>query len=867
MLLFLIIAIFTAIWLYPTTLCNAINGGSYFPSKSPPKDVVSAMEDDNNFLGFDYFIPRLPNLKEVSQNGEVLRQLNGENLRLVLYAENNNDHMLVWGNSNGDYKNGEYRFLGINKHGENITNIDFPLDVNIEYGAKLNNNEWIPEPWRSDIVAQKLAQKGEPPIFKSPWDGDDRFLPNIVFGLAAKHGAEFSWDGPQLNWTDYVHILEPPTYYGWGVGRAWHIKNGQVLYRTIPLYPSKFLYWLPNFYIKGFDPGCPVQDRGDASTGGSGSTVGDRVYMAEPGVIYRATVTFGVQTLETNADISAIPVFVKALSEEDSGAVGANLVYKSGNGRVTEPLSLYPYVPERLTNQAVIFKAQNSELTCSFDWTARPGTKRLTAAINYPPALRLFFEGLTGNRYEDNVSTVPIVLADLPDTFVHQLDPGTAEVKEGAEYQGTVGYGLYATFDEPVRARLGLTHNGWPIPGVDGLETTFRPGETKSFPFLFHGQKGDSVLEAKIWPLEPADRDINWNNNRKTVTVKPPVIDIGVESIQQISPVISGTNQLAGVSFRNLGNRRETFDVHYYAGDRRIKTETVTLEGTGRLNRAFNWTVPDSVGNIDLRVVADPGNQLQDINRSNNSAVRTVQVQKPALPPTECLANSSKLSGSWTETYWLIEDHDEEDNHIWAARNVIYNENLMATVRLNTKQGIPTDPRNLKPGDNESRGSWEIIPWSQENGLDPNKVTRAGYGFEVEVDTTYRTDYETKVPRGLHGTAGSKGGVLYGPSSVKVEFWDTANRSVEIIQLEAVSGSPGDANIGWALPEKKHILSDGTTVWDRKHYVDVKNTDGRYYVTVYIDGAGRSGLKLCKEDFVTIHGDMYDDMYTRPKQQ
>ena len=74
----------------------------------------------------------------------------------------------------------------------------------------------------------------------------------------------------------------------------------------------------------------------------------------------------------------------------------------------------------------------------------------------------------------------------------------------------------------------------------------------------------------------------------------------------------------------------------------------------------------------------------------------------------------------------------------------------------------------------------------------------------------------------------------------------------------------GDHVITWALPETRYTFGDGSSIWERKHYVDVKNPDGRYYVVVHVSDVGKNNLSLCYEDYVTIFGDMYDDMYTTP---
>jgi len=77
------------------------------------------------------------------------------------------------------------------------------------------------------------------------------------------------------------------------------------------------------------------------------------------------------------------------------------------------------------------------------------------------------------------------------------------------------------------------------------------------------------------------------------------------------------------------------------------------------------------------------------------------------------------------------------------------------------------------------------------------------------------------IPRFFAVTATPKGGVLSGPRSVRAEFWDTGNNSVEIVELEPVAGNSGGKKVTWALSETKHTFSD-------------------------------------------VHGDMYDDIYSTP---
>ncbi len=189
---------------------------------------------------------------------------------------------------------------------------------------------------------------------------------------------------------------------------------------------------------------------------------------------------------------------------------------------------------------------------------------------------------------------------------------------------------------------------------------------------------------------------------------------------------------------------------------------------------------------------------------------------------------------------------------------------------MNTKQGIATDPKNPKESDRESRGSWAIIPYAEElskklgRRVDPNEITRAGYGFEVTVVTDYQNDWETKVPEGLEDTAQPIGGTFNGPKQVFAEFYDTNNRFVTAVEMERVSGSKGTGKATWKLPEKKYTFQDRTTVFERKHYTSPDIKDGDYTVLVRVEYAGKNGLYTCKQKVVKIWGSMYDDFYTAP---
>ena len=242
----------------------------------------------------------------------------------------------------------------------------------------------------------------------------------------------------------------------------------------------------------------------------------------------------------------------------------------------------------------------------------------------------------------------------------------------------------------------------------------------------------------------------------------------------------------------------------------------------------------------------------------------------PKAPQDLPCAEKPSITNTWQELYqWQIyhpssytnENGNTVDDSWWETlyATPTYTETLKATLTVNTKQGIPTDWDNPKETDRESRASWEIIPYAKKNGLNPNEITRSGYGFEIKLQTTYNNDWEDHVPAG----AAAHGGTYKGPDKAEAEFYDTQGRFVKRITLVPTKGKAGDKNITWELPLARFTFSNGETIYERKHYTDINIPDGKYLVKVTVSGAGKTDLCLIQKKYVTIYGDLYDDIYTR----
>jgi hypothetical protein len=358
----------------------------------------------------------------------------------------------------------------------------------------------------------------------------------------------------------------------------------------------------------------------------------------------------------------------------------------------------------------------------------------------------------------------------------------------------------------------------------------------------------------------------------QSITASPSALTVGQSSTVTAKVKNVGATDVFNVLIRFMEDGKKTI----YETRKNMPANTpITVGG-------FKWT--GNTGIHTLSVHVDPEKEKQDKDRSNNVAVTGCSVTKNG---GDAYCDTTKPEATWDVTYPLItgyptktrtvtwtdnegkshsskESYTDYSDPIWENRKVTYNEKLTVTAELNTKQGIPTappwKPEEAKESDRESRGSWEIIPWAKENGLNPNEVTRAGYGVEIKATTKYTTDWETKVPKGLEGTAKPIGGELKGPTEVRVYIWDTNGDYVTSIGLVKTSGN--DKTATWELPEE-HFKSKFLDIYERKFYTDVKAPDGEYTFKIVAMHAGQNDLSSCIIKKITIYGSMYDDWQTK----
>lgn len=176
--------------------------------------------------------------------------------------------IIVYGGDHGpwlDHKGGMYAYSGFTKDGESVSTEGAPWYAGWS-GTKIQDFNMIETPWEHKRASTKY--KIEKNKFDQYTDKENIYLKDsngtfeksIIEGLNYKYAgqkyAEFMYkeqnkdfsglDVYDLNatpkkggqWIDYVHILQPPTFYSWGEGRIYiENKDGNITYLGIPIAP------------------------------------------------------------------------------------------------------------------------------------------------------------------------------------------------------------------------------------------------------------------------------------------------------------------------------------------------------------------------------------------------------------------------------------------------------------------------------------------------------------------------------------------------------------------------------------------------------------------------------------------------------
>lgn len=264
---------------------------------------------------------------------------------------------------------------------------------------------------------------------------------------------------------------------------------------------------------------------------------------------------------------------------------------------------------------------------------------------------------------------------------------------------------------------------------------------------------------------------------------------------------------------------------------------------------------------------------------------------------------TNRTAQNFTNGQYMNKRHGQipYNTYTWASRMENYTEQLNTTITIDSWQGRPdSHPR-------QGRGAWEIQPLFKNQA---HRTVRAGTGFEVIVQTTYTTNFDTRAPVNHNGQSMNLSVNPEGPRRVFAAFpYANYVKSVapnnnrdftmgsigyqpgtETI-LQNTVGAPGQHSVKWELPMHSYVGERGPdyTLTARTHLVDkffpdaylnsynqaIKNYmgeldpkidfDDRYRFTVVSEVAGVSNLLGVQEDHVFIFGHIFRDIWhTRP---
>ena len=132
------------------------------------------------------------------------------------------------------------RYLGKTvKEEDDFTNFFFPNDA--WAGGYIEDRYWIENPWNNDDTKDKARET----TFDANTVGD-KYKLNMIGGLKEYYGSALKGEQEAPEWYAnihrYIHVLQPPTYSSWGLGRMWHKEaSGAIWYMTVPLIPGELI--------------------------------------------------------------------------------------------------------------------------------------------------------------------------------------------------------------------------------------------------------------------------------------------------------------------------------------------------------------------------------------------------------------------------------------------------------------------------------------------------------------------------------------------------------------------------------------------------------------------------------------------------
>ena len=341
------------------------------------------------------------------------------------------------------------------------------------------------------------------------------------------------------------------------------------------------------------------------------------------------------------------------------------------------------------------------------------------------------------------------------------------------------------------------------------------------------------TLTATIDPNN-AVRESNEGNNSRTTT-------LGVKALRPDITIIdttatdwyAGKEAVVSVTVSDLTAQPvPSVQIQMKIGDT-VLTESICVPGNGSNLAVFRFTVPDSAGDYTVSFIADPDNDIREINENNNELSEDITVVE--LPVS------------------VVPDPDDTDMEQYYGAYGLYDLPAVSSSDNHTWQEI-----RLENGSYVTKTYWtklttlfDILPDDRIAQSDNPDTMESGFGISVSCITTLTTNYDH--PEKLVGA--QMVWVRYPESAYgQLSKWAYVNDS-----LEVKTGNAGDISITW-----QYEVNPYSVTGSRLHYTPIWFPDGDYTVLAQAFYAWSPVGQLFgfETDSVTISGDMYDRITT-----
>lgn len=208
-----------------------------------PITVNDALADANESLGYDYFEDKNRPSRKLINNNLAVDDWGTWDDRLpgnIYHSDDTVDlgYALVYGNASS-FVSGVPDKLGETMGADTFWNVYASMDA-WDASKKFEQRKWVIHPWSNSQTDGECRDES--------FDFDtvgDRYKENIENGILAFYHNVLGkgWRTPPnsaLSWADYVHVMQPPTANGFGVGRMWHLVSGHPWYLIIPIAPDNY---------------------------------------------------------------------------------------------------------------------------------------------------------------------------------------------------------------------------------------------------------------------------------------------------------------------------------------------------------------------------------------------------------------------------------------------------------------------------------------------------------------------------------------------------------------------------------------------------------------------------------------------------